>query len=322
MRDEMSKWPWLLPINSRRLLFYERRILKDADLILSVSAPLVEDFKQIGGGIDKVIEITNGYDYEEVHDVSFQPVYTMAFIGHFYNSITPDKWFGAFSELVAEGALPSDSRILIIGNTSPLAVPENIRQNVFQIRQVDHDEAIRKSLETDTLVVVHPKGRKGVYTGKLFDYLATNKPILAICDPDDLIADLLKETRAGFTADETDNEQVKRMLLRCYSIWKNKEVLPRDWDKIRQYSRKNQVGRLLEYLAGQEALLPYITPSFRRRLHAAEKMLTEDGTMFTGLFEANPYSHEAVRQYRKMLNVAAAGDIELLCRRAQWWWKK
>ena len=61
-------------------------------------------------------------------------------------------------------------------------------------------------------------------------------------------------TRAGFTADETDNEQVKRMLLRCYSIWKNKEVLPRDWDKIRQYSRKNQVGRLLEYLAGQEAL--------------------------------------------------------------------
>lgn len=75
-------------------------------------------------------------------------------------------------------------------------------------------------------------------------------------------------------------------------------------------------------LAGQEDLLPYITPSFRRRLHAAEKMLTEDGTMFTGLFEANPYSHEAVRQYRKMLNVAAAGDIELLCRRAQWWWKK
>ena len=254
MRDEMSKWPWLLPINSRRLLFYERRILKDADLILSVSAPLVEDFKQIGGGIDKVIEITNGYDYEEVHDVSFQPVYTMAFIGHFYNSITPDKWFGAFSELVAEGALPSDSRILIIGNTSPLAVPENISQNVFQIRQVDHDEAIRKSLETDTLVVVHPKGRKGVYTGKLFDYLATNKPILAICDPDDVIADLLEETRAGFTADETDNEEVKRMILRCYSIWKNKEVLPRDWDKIRQYSRKNQVGRLLEYLAGQEAL--------------------------------------------------------------------
>ena len=254
MRDEMSKWPWLSSINKRRLLSYERKILKEADLVLSVSAPLVEDFKQTGGGIDKVIEITNGYDYEEIHSVSFQPVYTMAFTGHFYNSITPDKWFRAFSELIAEGAVPADSRILIIGNNIPLSVPENMKSNVFQLRQVNHDEVIRKTQEADTLVVVHPKGRKGVYTGKLFDYLGTNKPILAICAPDDVIGSLLEETHSGFTADESDNEDVKRMILRCYSLWKNKEVLPRDWDKIRQYTRKNQVKKLLEYLAGQEAL--------------------------------------------------------------------
>lgn len=178
----------------------------------------------------------------------------MAFTGHFHNLITPDKWFRAFSELIAEGAVPADSRILIIGNNIPLSVPENMKSNVFQLRQVNHDEVIRKTQEADTLVVVHPKGRKGVYTGKLFDYLATNKPILAICDPDDVIASLLEETHSGFTADESDNEDVKRMILRCYSLWKNKEVLPRDWDKIRQYTRKNQVKKLLEYLAGQEAL--------------------------------------------------------------------
>ena len=74
-------------------------------------------------------------------------------------------------------------------------------------------------------------------------------------------------------------------------------------------------------LAGHDELLPYITPSFRRRQAAARKMLTEDGAMFSALFEANAYSHEAVRQYRKMLNVAAAGDIDLLCRRARWWWQ-
>ena len=73
-------------------------------------------------------------------------------------------------------------------------------------------------------------------------------------------------------------------------------------------------------LAGQEDLLPFLTPSFRRRRNAARKMLTEDAQLFAGLFEANPHSHEAVRQYRQMLNLAAAGDIDLLCRRAQWWW--
>lgn len=74
-------------------------------------------------------------------------------------------------------------------------------------------------------------------------------------------------------------------------------------------------------LAGQEDLLPFLTPSFRRRQNAARKMLTEDARLFAGLFEANPHSHEAVRQYRQMLNLAAAGDIDLLCRRAQWWWE-
>lgn len=73
-------------------------------------------------------------------------------------------------------------------------------------------------------------------------------------------------------------------------------------------------------LAGQEELLPFLTPSFERRKAAAAKMLNEDADMFCGLVEANPHSHEAARQYGKLLNLAASGDIELLCRRAQWWW--
>lgn len=73
-------------------------------------------------------------------------------------------------------------------------------------------------------------------------------------------------------------------------------------------------------LAGDQELLPFITPSFGRRREAARKMLTEDAEMFSGLFEANGHSHEAVRQFRKYLNVAASGDIDLLCQRAQWWW--
>lgn len=74
-------------------------------------------------------------------------------------------------------------------------------------------------------------------------------------------------------------------------------------------------------LAGDKNLLPFLTPSFERRKNAATKMLTEDAEMFTGLFEANGHSHEAVRQYRQMLNLAASGDVELLCKRAQWWWQ-
>ena len=224
------------------------QIVNSSDLIVSVSEPLLKDFKRLCKH-DHFLEIKNGYDYEEVYDVRFQPQFTMAFIGRFYWGINPNNWFKAFSELIHEGKLPTNCLIKIIGNNSELDIPPNIASNVFQLDSVIHTEAIRMSLDVDTLVVIHPTGRKGVYTGKLFDYLATNKPILALCDPEDVIAQLLNETKAGFTVDNADIDGIKKMILRCYSIWKNKEVLPRDWEKIKQYTRKNQCKILLKYLA-------------------------------------------------------------------------
>ena len=66
----------------------------------------------------------------------------------------------------------------------------------------------------------------------------------------------------------------------------------------------------------------YLTPSFLRRAKAARKMLTEDGEMFAGLFEANPYSQACVRQFSKILSLASAGDIDLLLNRARWWFRE
>ena len=75
-------------------------------------------------------------------------------------------------------------------------------------------------------------------------------------------------------------------------------------------------------LSGDEGLLPYLTPSFRRRMDSAQKMLMEDGPLFEWLFQANPLSQESVRRYRSFLNVAAGGDIDVLVQRARWWWEQ
>jgi prephenate dehydrogenase len=77
----------------------------------------------------------------------------------------------------------------------------------------------------------------------------------------------------------------------------------------------------LATLAEDESLLDFLTPSFDRRLTAARKMLTEDSAMFSALFEANPYAQDAVRRFRTMLGIAMGGDVDLLCERANWWWR-
>lgn len=101
------------------------------------------------------------------------------------------------------------------------------------------------------------------------------------------------------------------------------ETTPKQHDQaMARIQNMNFITELAYFavLANQEELLPFLTPSFERRKQSATKLLNEDAEMFAGLFEANPHSHEAVRQYRQMLNLAASGDIELLCKRAQWWW--
>ncbi len=74
-------------------------------------------------------------------------------------------------------------------------------------------------------------------------------------------------------------------------------------------------------LAQDENLLPFLTPSFKRRQDAAHKLLTEDAALFAGLYEANPYSQQLVRRYGTFLNIAAGGDTDLLINRAAWWWE-
>ncbi|WP_018339197.1 glycosyltransferase [Butyricimonas synergistica] len=249
MRDEMSKHPLNTKLRTYRFAIYERKILAKADLVVSVSKPIIDDFKTMCSH-GRFLEVKNGYDYEEYHEVNFQSQFTMGYIGNFYGMAVPGNLFNAFSELIEEGRLPRNSRIKIVGNSLKLDIPDKIASNVVQYEAVPHEEAIRISMtEVDVLLMVHKSGRKGVYSGKLFDYLATNKPILALYDPNDVVAPLLAETKAGFIVDEADKEGIKDMMMKCYRIWKNKEVLPRDWDKIRQYSRRNQIQILLDYLS-------------------------------------------------------------------------
>jgi prephenate dehydrogenase len=65
----------------------------------------------------------------------------------------------------------------------------------------------------------------------------------------------------------------------------------------------------------------YVTPSFRRRLDSAHKMLTMDTELFEVISEANPFLQETNRKFMSYLSLAAGGDLDLLAERAQWWWR-
>ena len=152
----------------------------------------------------------------------------------------------------SRGDIPLNFIFKIVGNKKYLHIPDTIKDNILQIPQVPHDIAIKESIKSDVLLIILPDdGRKGVYTGKLFDYLSVNRTILALVDVNDVIAQLLNTTQSGFAVAPNDHLGIENSIKRCYDLWINKHVINKNWDLINIYSREYQVNKLLNYISNK-----------------------------------------------------------------------
>ncbi len=72
--------------------------------------------------------------------------------------------------------------------------PEN---NIKIHGKISREESIQKQRESHILLLLTMIAMNGVYTGKIFDYLAARRPILALGLNGSVITDLLNQTQAG-----------------------------------------------------------------------------------------------------------------------------
>ena len=115
----------------------------------------------------------------------------------------------------------------------------------------------RKSLElqrdSEVLLLLIPEsgGRgKGVLTGKVFEYLAAERPIFAVVPADGAAADLVRETGAGVVAAPEDDEAIRFGLLDLHRRWKEGSLdgtpLSDEWRE--RLSRARRVEELADLL--------------------------------------------------------------------------
>jgi prephenate dehydrogenase len=72
-------------------------------------------------------------------------------------------------------------------------------------------------------------------------------------------------------------------------------------------------------LAHREDVLPFLTPSFRRRLESSRKLLTDDAGMFEGFTLANPMTKDAMHTFRLFLDLVESGGLHDVVCRAKYW---
>ena len=248
MRDEMSLNPFLSPRKRKKLAQIEQLIFDNCDMITSVSKPILEDFKTLAR--DKAehirfLEIRNGYDFPlRTHDSFRNDLFTISHIGSFYGERNPSNFLSALSLLHKKALLPS-IRVNFIGISKPISIPDNLRSVVNVSSSVTHYDALNAMEQSDALLLIHPTtGNKGIYTGKLFEYLGMKKPILALIDPNDVAADLINHTNAGYSGDNSDIETIQQNLLRLYHEWEANTPRYFNIELIQKHHRKEQIGRL------------------------------------------------------------------------------
>lgn len=250
-RDPWSSNQFRLYFPSYRTLnrFIERQVLAVADRVACVSKPCLRDLQSnLGAQAEKFIVLTNGYD-EDDFDVSSNPAetgpFTMTHLGSFSRLRRPDQFIQAVELLTQSQQIPpSDLRFRFIGKNARGNVPDHRPFEVFDY--IPHQNLGKYRAETDAfLLILDTSSRNiGTYSGKLFEYIASDRPILGIVPPGGVAEALIQETQTGITVDG-EPIAIANAIKALYDEWRhgNQGWHP-NWGIIRQYTRRNLTARL------------------------------------------------------------------------------
>ncbi len=245
MRDEMSHNPFFSGHSKVRLALKEAEYVPYVDALTTVSDPILQDFKTIFTSTKFFEEVRNGFDHELKAVSVNNEKFTMVFAGTFYGKLKPDHFLKVLSNLVQEHRIGHDVLIKFVGTHHNFQIPSNLISMIEFVPRLPYIEAVDQMRKADcNLLFCPPFEAKGRFTGKLFDYLSVERPILAMVDKEDVGAELVLEHNAGQVADFYDEVEIKDAFCIIYDNWKNKVEFQPDASKTSSLHRSHQVRKL------------------------------------------------------------------------------
>ncbi|MDX6425814.1 MAG: hypothetical protein QOD52_1219 [Gaiellaceae bacterium] len=232
-------------------------IARSANAIVGVSEAISDEMRERNPK-GPVVTIANGSDFDDFAGLEHTPSdrLRITHAGSFFGKRDPRPFLTALKQ---SGLDDVSVRFLGDFRTSD-------REWAEQLGLGDRLELIayaprRRSLElqrdSDALLLLIPEagGRgKGVLSGKVFEYLAAERPILAIVPPEGAAADLIRQTGAGVVVGPDDVDGMTAALRDLHAQWKAGRLvgtpLSEEWrNKVSRRTRVEEFAQLLESLA-------------------------------------------------------------------------
>lgn len=230
----------------------EKEVLNSADTIIVTSKTTKTEFEAI---TSKPIEvITNGYDVEKIDKQPLDNKFTLAHIGSFLSDRNPKILWQVLQELISENTdFKNDFCLKLIGATSQEVLDTiseyYLNEFVQNLGYVSHQEALEHQRKSQVLLLIEidSEDTKSIIPGKLFEYMVSERPIIAIGPKGSDFAEIITTTNTGvfFTYDE--KEKLKALLLEYYQDYQNQNLKVHAVG-LQQYSRKSLTKQLVQIL--------------------------------------------------------------------------
>jgi glycosyltransferase involved in cell wall biosynthesis len=233
----------------------EQKVLNTADEIILVSKGMKDDFSI---PLKSFHTIYNGYDENDFINIknTHRPTkFSFNYIGTFKDNQFFHSVWQAIDELTKEiTGFADDLEINFAGIVNPL-FKEQITKYSFSnkikyIGYISHHQAIEYMTSASLLFFPIPQTEynHNIITGKIFEYLASGTPILAIGPPNGIAAQILAECQRNAMLNYTDTKAIKEQIKSEYTNWKNNGNHKVNNNLHQKYSRKNQTKLLAEIL--------------------------------------------------------------------------
>jgi glycosyltransferase involved in cell wall biosynthesis len=219
----------------------EAEVLQQADHIVVTSKTTRREFSEITK--KPITVITNGYEVSETIIPKPDANFTLAHIGSLLSERNPQVLWKVLKELCVENKSFSDKlRIKLVGVVSDDVLQSikdyGLGSKVELTGYVSHSEAKQMQHNAQVLVLLEidkPETR-AIIPGKLFEYLRASRPIIALGPDGSDIADILKDTRAGYFFKTVEIEAIKEQLLKYFHSYEQSDLSVRS-EGIERYNR-------------------------------------------------------------------------------------
>lgn len=251
---------WFLPAAIDRSM--EFSAFNQADAVECAWVGIIKDALSKYPQLDKnkFSHVPNGFDADDYPKIAKErnKRFTVTYTGSLYGRRNPSSIFQAVENLISSGKVNKDEFLFRFVGRFGQEVEDmfnnaSFKDSIERLGYVPHEKSIEYLIKSDALLLIVDESKESeeIVPGKVYEYLGTGTPILAIAPEKSAIADLIHETLCGDLAHQTEVEKLESIFMNYFNCWKNSLKLKEpNYQAIKKYERREAAKSLAGILDG------------------------------------------------------------------------